>query len=668
MDDPENEAADGLSDPLLVRRTVGNGFTLPFPGELAPTRVYNHQWAVLPSKVANIPCTSMDPGALLDTLNTIFDTRFRLTPGVEACLAEFIDDGCDLGQVYGYLRPWWPRDGSVAEFDTLPAEMLERRQKDYDLRSTAVTGNRITNPRIPPRRVWDLRANRVLPYHALKLRTPGDTYIFGHQIWSVSHSWRPLSERQSVLSTINGKAWCVPIPIGTTLNAIRDELLVLGADYVFLDVLCLRQKDEHLPEFESIRKREWRLDIPTIGHVYNENPDRPTIVYFNGLGLPFRNEKVDPNDQFHWFNRVWTLQESPSCMIIGGLINSGVDGGISPRGPFRVMGNSWPSALRQDFRELIKNCPRVFTSSCEDVLECVKSRSCANPVDQVACIAYLVRCDTLPIYDGDMDVEVAWQLLMECLPALDRTRLLFSDFGARRQSGSWQPTWEQAKAFAHSIPHRPFAEPGSKFSYTTNSLQLPWEKPEPSTHYIAGPPSRGSSSKYWSEPTFQKATFSIPNRRPIVRSYDQDVLHLEGSSPTLGYMYGFDAYYHTPFVVVGCRIHGIQPQRSTDDGPQSVTIEMPLVGEADYRSFVVTKCGDSILPDTEYVLVSVSSFWSKDIWVVAEVKGVRRINGEKAIELSKVSTMIIPDSHDYTDSSLFFLRLIKGRKRLVVWR
>lgn len=632
MYDPDMKMGNGLSTPLLVRRPDGDKFALPFLDPLASKWIYDRQWMVLPSKVANISCSSMTPSVLLKYLNTVFATDFGLTVGVEACLAELIDDGCDLGHVYGHLRPWWPREGSIEEFDTLPTDMLARRQKDYKLRSTAMSGTRITNPRMPPRRVWDLYSNRILPYYALRPETNSEGgESLPRNLWTVSHSWRPPSERQSVLTTINEKAWRVPIPRGTTLNEIRNELLILGAEYVFLDVLCLRQKDEYLPESESIRKREWRLDIPTIGNIYNEGPgtDRPTVVYFNGLGLPFLNEKVDPKDPFHWFNRVWTLQESPRYIIFGGLEDKLSKIDLLTLTPWYHNRCQWPSGIRPDFVEqLINSSPFNMIHNVLTALHYLKPRSYSNPVDQVACLAYLLRCPTLPIYDADMDVEVAWSLLVECLPDSIRTTLLFSEFGIRRPSDPWQPTWKQAMAYTQGI---------------------------------------GGSNVGFPE--------------------DENLKHLEGSSPTLGYRYGLDVYYHAAYIVNGCHIQVSvarpRPYSST------MVVKIPLAGETGYGSFRLIKHGKSIVLGTEYSLVSVGTL---EHWVVVQVRGIRRIGSQKAIEVLKVSTLTIEHTtsnlvldsdmdvmdfdfdSDYGDSYSSFsdendLRTqLNGSPQLIVWR
>ncbi len=45
-----------------------------------------------------------------------------------------------------------------------------------------------------------------------------------------------------VWTPINGHQWPVSIPKDADLNLIRIEMLNMGLEYVWLDVLCLRQK------------------------------------------------------------------------------------------------------------------------------------------------------------------------------------------------------------------------------------------------------------------------------------------------------------------------------------------------------------------------------------------------------------------------------------------
>ncbi len=59
-------------------------------------------------------------------------------------------------------------------------------------------------------------------------------------------------------------------------------MLNLGIQYAWLDVLCLRQKEEGGPS-EDLRVEEWKLDVPTIGWVY---VTPWVVIYLSGLGQP----------------------------------------------------------------------------------------------------------------------------------------------------------------------------------------------------------------------------------------------------------------------------------------------------------------------------------------------------------------------------------------------
>lgn len=611
--DLDNAIPKHSDDCFLVRRTDTAGYTLPFSDRLALKRTYDRAWTVLPSKVANIECGRMKPGVLLDWMNRLFNTHYSMTPSLKACLTGFMDDGCDLGQVYGHLRPWWPEIRDVKEFDGVPAAMQKRKQEDYDLRAAAVTGNRIINSHIPPRRVWDLYANRVLPFHVLKPETtPSGEPCLPSRLLAVSHSWLAASDRQSVLTTVNGKAWHVPIPRKTTLGAIRNELLILGAEYVFLDVLCLRQRDELRPEAESVRKREWRLDIPTIGYIYNESVGsvfKPIIVYFNGLGIPFNDGPVDPNDRYHWFNRVWTLQETPQMNVIIGGLRKKLDKICLPVYQYSKLGtaeisHSFLESLKTLCTSYFELCGHYVGSILSNVVPMVAGRAYSNAVDEVACMAYMLSCTTLPIYDADIDVEVAWSLLVECLPPRDQLRLLFSDFKLDRPTSSWRPTWEQFKACR---------------------------------------------------------LFKVPNPGHDNVSEPELLKRLDGSSPELGYGNGLDVYYHSAYVVHKCRIH--IPQSATDENT-SGSVEMPLARSSDYGTFSVTEWGSLIVEGTAYLLISVGSLQN---WVVAQAVGSRRIGDKRALEVSKISTVTIPESRSPEYSPGTFKQRVKVVHQLVVW-
>ncbi|KAK0458367.1 uncharacterized protein EV420DRAFT_1229813, partial [Desarmillaria tabescens] len=173
------------------------------------------------------------------------------TPSLSSLLEGCISKNYDFGTVYGRLRQvWYTEDCS-----TIPEELCRCEQKDYELRRNALDGNCIVNPAMDPRRAWDLYSNRVVP-----------TWIARSDCsCPISHAWVDDGDRVDVWTPINGHEWPVPIPSVTNLNLIRIEMLNLGREYVWLDVLCLRQKGGLR---EDLRAEEWLLDVPTIGYVY----------------------------------------------------------------------------------------------------------------------------------------------------------------------------------------------------------------------------------------------------------------------------------------------------------------------------------------------------------------------------------------------------------------
>lgn len=427
--DEDNVSLDG-HEPFLIKRQQYlrdlPEFFLPFDDPLALKQPFVRQWQVLPSAVADISCCKMTPAQLQNILSLIIGDHPPFVDSLRAVLSDFIDRGSDLGEVYGHLRALWDYLWHTRD---VQSHIQNLKETDDKMRKLAITGGLVTNPSVPPRRVWDLYSNRVLPY-----------YVFsglGRAVQPVSHSWRPLCQRQSVLTTINSKEWRVPIPVDTTLDAIRNELLLLGAEYVWLDVLCLRQSDNNLPETQKdIRKSEWRLDIPTIGSVYSHK--LPVLVWFNGLGLPFCDGPVSPSDQHHWMNRVWTLQELSSDIIIGGLRPA--VGVINLR-----YKSSWPSAstISTSFLESLTSQPQQSQLDNLPALGAtLRYRAYSNPVDRVACLSYFMLAK-VPIYDPDLSPEVAWGMVVENMTSAQRTRLLFADFGPRGQPGPWHPSWEE---------------------------------------------------------------------------------------------------------------------------------------------------------------------------------------------------------------------------------
>jgi len=224
------------------------------------------------------------------------------------------------------------------------------------------THERILNPECAePRRLWDLYSNRVIPYdwhvrevvngdgyipppHEPHLKEPtdgdgddGDANMARvvKPFVAISHSWT--ADMKPVLTTINRKQWHVPLPAEekgpeATLNHIRMELLNtkvpnphdspycdgLLTMYVWLDILCLRQSSHNKDIMDSnpdlasmwarldeVRLEEWEMDVPTIGMIYTKA--EYVVCYMNGIGRPFKEDGWD--DERHWVNRAWTMQE-----------------------------------------------------------------------------------------------------------------------------------------------------------------------------------------------------------------------------------------------------------------------------------------------------------------------------------------------------------------------
>ncbi|KLO08112.1 hypothetical protein SCHPADRAFT_620305 [Schizopora paradoxa] len=174
----------------------------------------------------------------------------------------------------------------------------------------------ITEPsNIRPRRLWDLYANRVVPYHYhySSRRRDGSNKPIRYPFCAISHSW---TDDMVIADTpVNGHNWPVPFPAGVSLEAVRNEMLNLGEEYVWLDVLCLRQMSTDIAS-EKLRKEEWVVDLPTIGILY-DHYSRQVVWYMNGLGRAFEAKGWD--NVRHWLNRAWTLQEAKAGSVFGGI-------------------------------------------------------------------------------------------------------------------------------------------------------------------------------------------------------------------------------------------------------------------------------------------------------------------------------------------------------------
>lgn len=422
--------------------------SLMFPFRQDPAMVTIIPWTLRPSSVplqwryrgrgpiksslADTPCSTLGIDGLLDKLNTFLGTRYSMdTPDLRSHLKECLDKSYDFGKAYGYLRPRWG-DNNFLE---MRRRMRSNRERDEEMRRNAIDGERIVHPYTPPRRVWDLYSNRVVPFWVL-CGTQGSTAM-SKKVWAVSHCW-VYGERNSkeTWTTVNEEEWPVQIPTDTSLERLRVELLNYGAEYVWLDVLCLRQVGCNNP---ALREKEHALDIPTIGYVYQWDRYQTVITYFNGLGRPFVVNADVATCDHHWLQRAWTLQETNLCWLPAGLSPltrvDFLDFGSA------VGGDGICEQLRDLWMMLVHEKPIFFR-----IVQVMQRRHSTNPVDRVTALAYLLRCPEFPTYNAREDPNTAWIRLLSHMQPKHRCDLLFrypSPTNGKGTGASWHPTWLQ---------------------------------------------------------------------------------------------------------------------------------------------------------------------------------------------------------------------------------
>ncbi|KIP09421.1 hypothetical protein PHLGIDRAFT_67628, partial [Phlebiopsis gigantea 11061_1 CR5-6] len=356
----------------------------------------------IPDELADQNCATMGVEKLLQELNSILGTAYTLeTPSLRDILEACIKKELEFGTAYGHLRPRW-----LLDFTKFESYMTGYEADDTAAREKALQGDHIINPRLPPRR---------------------------RQMWAVSHSWMAPPQRQYVWTAVNARQWSVPIPDDVSLAQIRIELLNLGAEYVWLDVLCLRQNGRDADE-EALRAAEWTLDVPTIGHVYHQGANQPVICYYSGLGRPFTVEAGVLAGERHWMNRAWTLQENREQSIVAGITNAS-----PPFPPDEFEGDTEVAR----FARLLSNLPYEHPTNIFIALQAMQKRASVNPVDKIAGLAYVLQCNPLPVYKTTETDEDAWARLIECLPARYRGDILFQYPECGDGRLNWAPSWTQ---------------------------------------------------------------------------------------------------------------------------------------------------------------------------------------------------------------------------------
>ncbi len=395
----------------VVTATTGQAISsIPVPKQQS----YTGRKPVIPSSLANTPCADLGVAVLLEKLNSTLGTSYTLeTPSLSSLLEAYSTKNYDFGTAYAHLRPFWYHGltGVQDELHTCEA-------RDRAMRQDVLVNNKIVNDIVPPRCTWDLYSNRVFPW-----------WITRQWPWAISHAWMEEKDRTDVLTPINGYEWPVPIPRDTDLDRIRIEMLNSGAEYVWLDVLCLRQKDGRR---EDLRAEEWKVDVPTIGAVYERA--KKVVCYISGLGRPLSLKPGDFESDRCWFRRAWTLQEIRQDPIIGG--DTGND---------RAMDEVIQAKFETDLALLCAMQDRAGFNvfSHPGALSEMQKRVSTNPVDKVAGLAYLLRSDRIPAYYEALSEEDAWTALVDVMHEEFRAELLFRYPKPGNGNKGWRPSWRQ---------------------------------------------------------------------------------------------------------------------------------------------------------------------------------------------------------------------------------
>ncbi|PBK97593.1 hypothetical protein ARMGADRAFT_1076069 [Armillaria gallica] len=200
-------------------------------------------------------------GRVLDRFNTILGTSYTLdTPSLSFLLEDCITNGYDFVIAYSCLRQIW----YTHDWSSIRAQLCEWEEEDRETRRQAFVDNRIVNPDLNPRRLWDLVSNRVVPWWCLGVKFHSHRAL---RLRPISHAWMDQKDRINAWTPINGYKRPAPMPKDANLKLVRIEILNLGAEYTCLEILCLRQEGG---PGEHMRTEEWKLDVPTIGAVYGD--------------------------------------------------------------------------------------------------------------------------------------------------------------------------------------------------------------------------------------------------------------------------------------------------------------------------------------------------------------------------------------------------------------
>ncbi|PBK74949.1 hypothetical protein ARMSODRAFT_1013922 [Armillaria solidipes] len=382
-------------------------------------RAYIGRKSVISSRLANTLCATLGIRGLLDQLNTTLGTSYTLdTPSLSSLLEDCITNGYDFGIAYGRLRQIW----HTGNWSTKRAQVCKWEEEDREIRRKALVGNRIVIPDLYPRRVWDLVSNRVVPSLPANI------------------AWMDEKDRAVAWTPINRYEWPAPIPKDANLKLIRIEMLNLGAEYTWLDILCLRQEGG---PGEHMRTEEWKLDVPTIGSVYDGcHFTNYVLCYLSGLGRPLSLKEGDLDSDRSWFRRAWTLQEIGSWRVIAG---------DTPDGPMHAecKDMKYETELLTRFHKQWKSTAEVF-----EALQSMQKRVSTNQVDKVAGLAFVMASSSIPAYYESESLENAWTALVNSMHKRCRGELFFLCPEPGNAGKKWRPSWEQVMKPLPAYDHR----------------------------------------------------------------------------------------------------------------------------------------------------------------------------------------------------------------------
>ncbi|KAF8446831.1 hypothetical protein BGX38DRAFT_1270816 [Terfezia claveryi] len=426
---------------------------------------------------ADYPCKDIEQRYLLKSLSGLCDRTDSVNEGFLSAGREslflsaiqwFKSRNWDFGRAYSMASTVFVKvslndkqiipevSGSNFMMDVMNAVKVKKQE---EVRNKLGDTEFISSPyKVLPRRIWDVRSNRVIPFDFLAIKSIQlnpcsgaweikflDTDEALPEFWAVSHSWA--KDPKLTYTRANRMKWPVPIPQSIRLDGVRHELILFGAKYVWLDILCLRQtcagaaiSDELLNKREEKRKQEWKLDVPTIGNIYQI----VTIIvrYFNGLGCKFNSQNW--GDPRHWLQRAWTLQEIRSEEI---TYNGGVSDTTNVWNTEMVFDDN-KMTLRQVMQPLWDLAQQLEVDqgkSHGEIYRLAKEmgrRYAASDLDKISGIIYLLRTTSLPTYlEGTLPSE-AWEKCFHVLAAQTKLELLF-EFPYVGDDGKWFPSWDQ---------------------------------------------------------------------------------------------------------------------------------------------------------------------------------------------------------------------------------